>query len=83
MSTNPSKATGSVRRLSAWSALCAEALAQIQETLGKIQQGAGEMISSITGNTSTESAGAQRRAEGKTEYKQAQAQGYAEGTSCV
>ena len=41
------------------------------------------MISSITGHTTTESAGAQRRAEGKTEYKQAQAQGYAEGTSCV
>ena len=57
--------------------------ASSQEALGNVQQVLGQAVTAVTGNTSTESAGAERRTKGHAEYEQARAQGYAEGTRCV
>lgn len=47
-----------------------------QNTLGKVE----ETIGNVTGLDSWKTSGQERRVQGDTEYKQAQAQGYTEGT---
>jgi uncharacterized protein YjbJ (UPF0337 family) len=48
----------------------------MQNTMGKVE----ETIGDVTGMDSWKTSGQERRVQGDTEYKQAQAQGYAEGT---
>ena len=52
----------------------------IKDTVGKVE----EKIGDLTGLTSFQTSGKERQAEGEVEHKQAQAQGYVEGTKdCV
>ncbi|KAF9645455.1 hypothetical protein BDM02DRAFT_3120219 [Thelephora ganbajun] len=49
----------------------------VKNTVGKVE----EAIGNLTGLESLQTSGKKRQAEGDVEYKQAQAQGYVEGTT--
>ena len=52
----------------------------VKDTVGRIEGGVGD----VTGLESWQTSGKKRQAEGEVEHKQAQAQGYVEGTKdCV
>ena len=53
-----------------------KASGSVKNTVGKVE----ETIGNLTGLDSFKTSGQQRQAEGNVEHKQAQAQGYAEGT---